>query len=198
MSAAAAAAAAKRSHASQEPTETGQARKKPPKLSMTSSKGSFSGPQKKRCFMFRELPGQRWVAEKYESPFVQVFVAVLIFANFFISAGEAQVLPVKGEAFFDFLSVTEWIFAVLFTIELCANMYGSWFRPFWSSAWNWFDFTVVLITILSMALEDLPGIGVLRLFRAFRVRLPFCAHLHPHPHRHQHSTGTGISTRNLV
>jgi ABC-type uncharacterized transport system permease subunit len=138
---------------------------------MSVSRTSVSKPTKKTFWLFRPLPFQKWVREKYESTVVQVVVACMIFANFFISAGEAQVLPVKGEPFHYFLGVTEWIFAVCFTIELLINMYGFWFREFWSSAWNWFDFTVVLITIMSMALENLPGIGVLRLFRAFRVRL---------------------------
>jgi hypothetical protein len=42
-----------------------------------------------------------------------------------------QVLPRKGEAFYSFLSVTEWIFAILFSMELLPNMYAFWLREFW-------------------------------------------------------------------
>ena len=48
-------------------------------------------------------------------------------------------------------------------------MYGSWFRPFWSSGWNWFDFVIVLISMMALTMSGLPGIAILRLFRAFRV-----------------------------
>jgi hypothetical protein len=46
-------------------------------------------------------------------------------------------------------------------------MYGSWWCLFWQSGWNWFDFIIVLISLISLVLSGLPGISVLRLFRAF-------------------------------
>jgi len=57
-------------------------------------------------------------------------------------------------------------------LELLWNMYGTFFWKFWTGpgwAWNWFDFLVVMISVLALILPDLPGITVLRLFRAFRV-----------------------------
>jgi len=53
------------------------------------------------------------------------------------------------------------------------NMYGSWFKPFFSVAWNYFDILVVLIGILVIAKVELPGplsqILMLRAFRVFRL-----------------------------
>jgi len=117
----------------------------------------------------QNLPYQPKVKAFYETNPIQLGVAGLIFANFFVSAGEAQVVPDEGsEAEFVFY-VFEIIFNFFFTVELIINMYGSWFLHFWESAWNWFDFVIVTISLMAMILTDLPGISVLRLFRAFRV-----------------------------
>merc|ERR1719210_1153797 len=40
---------------------------------------------------------------------------------------------------------------------------------FFSSAWNWFDLIIVVISIVALFFPQLPGVTVLRLFRAFRV-----------------------------
>jgi len=115
------------------------------------------------------LPRQEQVANIYGAAPIQIAVAVLIFGNFIVSAAQAQVLPEKGDAAHYVFLAFELFFNVAFTIELIVNMYGRFFFPFWNDAWNWFDFIIVTISLLSMALEDLPGISVLRLFRAFRV-----------------------------
>ena len=67
------------------------------------------------------------------------------------------------------LQVFEWIFMVLFTLELLFNMFGHWFTKFWLSGWNVFDFIIVMISAIALFFEGVPGIDVLRLFRAFRV-----------------------------
>ncbi|KAK3265813.1 hypothetical protein CYMTET_25534 [Cymbomonas tetramitiformis] len=48
-------------------------------------------------------------------------------------------------------------------------MFAHWPTMFWESGWNWFDFLVVSISLMSLLLEGLPGISTLRLMRAFRV-----------------------------
>lgn len=119
------------------------------------------------------LPNQDMAFRSYMSTPVQVFVAVLIFLNFFVSAVQAQFQPsdkiypgtTAGLVFY----ILEWFFGLIFTVELVWNMYGSWFLSFWKSGWNWFDFIIVAISLMSLTLDGLPGIGVLRLFRAFRV-----------------------------
>jgi len=112
---------------------------------------------------------QEWVRHKYESNFIQIAVAVLIFANFIVSAIEKVVLPQEGSPEQFVFLIFEWFFGLIFTVELAWNMYGSWWSLFWQSGWNWFDFIIVLISLLSLGLGNLPGISVLRLFRAFRV-----------------------------
>lgn len=112
---------------------------------------------------------QNWVRAQYESNVIQIAVAVLIFANFIVSACEKVILPEEGSQEQAVFLVFEWFFGLIFSIELAWNMYGSWWGMFWASGWNWFDFIIVLISLLSLGLGNLPGISVLRLFRAFRV-----------------------------
>lgn len=115
------------------------------------------------------LPLQFAVFRFYARGEIQILVAVLIFANFIVSATQAEVLPEHGsvgdQVFFGF----ELFFNIAFTTELLVNMYANFFCAFWKSSWNIFDFVIVLISLLSMVFTNLPGIGVLRLFRAFRV-----------------------------
>lgn len=137
------------------------------------------------------LPWQTKVRDLYQTPAIQVGVAVLIFGNFITSAADKQVNAVPGDPAFDIFYGFEVFFAIVFGLELVWNMYGNWLTYFWRSCacgwgrtraalltqscprtgrgWNIFDFVIVVITVISMIFEDLPGISVLRLFRAFRV-----------------------------
>lgn len=115
------------------------------------------------------LPKQDVVREYYEKQFIQIVVAGLIFGNFIVSALQAQLVPEKEEPLGYVFFAFEILFNGAFTIELLANMYGNYLLRFWGSAWNVFDFVIVVISLLAMVLEDVPGISVLRLFRAFRV-----------------------------
>jgi len=119
----------------------------------------------------RKLPYQNDIKQFYDKKTIQIFVAFLILLNFLISAINSQLLPQQGRddiALFIF-EACEWFFAYAFLVELMVNFYGSYFWEFWSSAWNIFDFIIVIISLLSVYMSNLPGISVLRLFRAFRV-----------------------------
>lgn len=112
---------------------------------------------------------QERVRKAYETQFVQISVALLIFFNFCVSALQAQMLPEEGTLEDKVFFVLEYFFNISFAIELVWNLYGSWFLYFWQSGWNWFDFIIVVVSLLSMSFSNLPGISVLRLLRAFRV-----------------------------
>lgn len=115
------------------------------------------------------LPKQFAVLDFYHDPPMQIGVAVLIFLNFFISAAYAQIGPQNCVDTCDTVfSGFEWIFNILFLIELIVNIYAHWLVPFWKSGWNIFDVFIVGVSWVSM-LFDAPGIAVLRLFRAFRA-----------------------------
>jgi voltage-gated sodium channel len=59
-------------------------------------------------------------------------------------------------------------FTFIFAAELLMNMFANWFHPFVSNRWNFFDVIVIVLSLIALALADLP-INVLRLVRAFRV-----------------------------
>merc|ERR1719265_2284818 len=89
--------------------------------------------------------------------------------NFLVSATKAEVLPDKEDDIMIVFTVFEWIFNLLFGVELVVNMYANFFLPFWKDSWNIFDFFIVAISWLSQLGLLQGGISVLRLFRAFRV-----------------------------
>lgn len=117
------------------------------------------------CFQrFRVAARRMYVARE-----AQTGVAMLIAANFLISSVEAQMAESMTPQAISVFYLLEYVFAILFTLELTWNMLAFWFAEFWSSGWNVFDVLIVTITWISLAFTSLPGISVLRLFRAFRV-----------------------------
>lgn len=79
------------------------------------------------------LPLQSRVRTAYNTNLVQISVAVLIFANFLISAADKQLNAQPGSSAWDVFYAFELFFAAVFGVELVWNMYGLWFRFFWKS-----------------------------------------------------------------
>jgi len=117
----------------------------------------------------KELPHQDGIHQFYYKDSTQIFVAFLIFLNFICSVLRAMGLNETSRESTIAFKAIEILFCVLFTIELCINLWANWFIQFWYDSWNVFDFVIVLISNLSLSLEALPGFGILRVFRAFRV-----------------------------
>lgn len=115
------------------------------------------------------LPKQKEVYTFYHWDAIQLFVAFLIFLNFFVEIAEKQMRPSDDSDAHQNFKAFEVFFGVAFSIELLLNMYGSFWTEFWRSAWNIFDFVIVGVSLVALGVENLPGISVLRLFRAFRV-----------------------------
>jgi len=115
------------------------------------------------------LPYQREVRWFYLLPRIQILVAVLILLNFATAAAQAQILPERKSPNSRLFSTFEYFYVYIFLVELIINLYGHWWRAFWRSGWNWFDFIIVLVSFLSLYFPDLPAVSVLRLLRAFRV-----------------------------
>ncbi|KAK3247976.1 hypothetical protein CYMTET_42543 [Cymbomonas tetramitiformis] len=112
------------------------------------------------------LAYQHVVYTWYNSSTIQIVVALLILVNFVVNAAEAQV-PDEGDH--PIFKGFEIFFTVIFTLELVLNLFAHWCGLFWASGWNWFDFIVVAISLLSLVFAGLPGVSTLRLMRAFRV-----------------------------
>lgn len=116
-------------------------------------------------FWYYQAPCSRW----YLAPRMQIMIAFLIMLNFCVNVAESEHNESMTKGLQDGYDFSEWVFTILFTVELCINMYGHWFAEFWASWWNWFDFIIIGISLLVLVAEDLPGFTVLRLLRAFRV-----------------------------
>ncbi|CAE7820690.1 Cacna1i [Symbiodinium sp. CCMP2592] len=112
---------------------------------------------------------QRKVATAYLNIKSQMTVAAFICGNFMINITEKWIDP-NGDRHPDLWRGTDLFFNIIFSFELVANMYGFWWRRFWSSGWNVFDVVVVSIGILDVFEVPLPGpLSLLRMMRAFRV-----------------------------
>jgi hypothetical protein len=120
---------------------------------------------------------------------VEVTVASIIFLNFLMQCVQRQIIPehdmlldVEGKS--DMVSEfnesvgtnfdrAQSIFNFIFLIELLVNMYGSWYKTFWSGpnkTWNMFDCVVVGLGTLDLCNVPLPGpLKMLRMLRAFRI-----------------------------
>jgi len=115
------------------------------------------------------LPYQEKVQSFYIRRSIQLLVAFVILLNFVTAAAQAQILPEDNSPTSRIFLAFEYFYVYAFLIELLVNIYGHWFWAFWKSGWNWFDFIIVLVSLLAFYFPDLPAISVLRLFRAFRV-----------------------------
>jgi len=113
---------------------------------------------------------QAQVRAFYHSPPIEISVACLIGGAFAVQCINAQIDP-NGDRHEDVWELLDTLFNVVFLIELLLNMYGSWAKAFWVSAWNRFDFIVVSIGVLTLCRVPLPDpMGKMaKLLRAFRV-----------------------------
>lgn len=105
----------------------------------------------------------------YASNITQACVGLIILASYFTAMYRSQTLPQSGSSAANQLYVLEWIFTMLFLLELTINMCGHWFWKFFHDPWNSFDFAVVLVSLLGLGISDLPAIEVLRLVRVFKI-----------------------------
>ncbi len=51
------------------------------------------------------------------------------------------------------LSDVDYAFTIIFTLELLWNMLAHWLIDFWWSAWNLFDFFIIVVSLLGLASE---------------------------------------------
>ena len=144
----------------------------------------------------------------YEHPWTQAIIGVLLFVNFVFNLVETELLhsarprpppdattsqlgarraaESRGEEggddahgslqeMFDKIDVA---FTLIYLLELGFNLYGRWWRAFFSSPWNIFDLLIVTFSVFEMLWVDLglgpaggsgPNVNLLRLLRVFRV-----------------------------
>ena len=142
---------------------------------------SKSTEAKKRNFPKTRFQKVRHAAhELFHSFGFQVFVAILLLANFMVNAAEAQLLqdlvdengkPTGQQATFDNLDIA---FTAVFTLELLFNLLAHSLMDFFTNAWSVFDFIVVFTSIINMLSSGSSIVSVFRLFRYVRVCVSHC------------------------
>ena len=109
----------------------------------------------------------------------EIALGAVILLAYGCSLFAAQVQPEEGSATQRVLKTMEYSFAVIFTVELLANLFShsdKWFRTFFADGLNVCDLLVVvcmnsavLLEYLSPAAQKLPALQVLRLLRVVKV-----------------------------
>uniref|UniRef100_A0A7S0QNQ4 EF-hand domain-containing protein n=1 Tax=Cryptomonas curvata TaxID=233186 RepID=A0A7S0QNQ4_9CRYP len=105
----------------------------------------------------------------YDSDFLQGCVAFLIFSNFVANVAQSELQPIAGSFADSSFTNVDTFFTAIFALELCVNLFANWFWPFFCDGWSCFDFVVVVVSLVSLGVSNVPGISFLRLMRAFRV-----------------------------
>mmetsp|Transcript_36006 Transcript_36006/g.86996 ORF Transcript_36006/g.86996 Transcript_36006/m.86996 type:complete len:1485 (+) Transcript_36006:2-4456(+) len=105
-------------------------------------------------------------------------IAFFIVLNVMVMASEAYHQSSQQQMF---LSFTDFFFNFVFGCEVVSKQFGLYPKQYFSSRWNRFDFAVVMISFLCIAM-DLQGasldlnptiLRVLRIFRIFRILRAF-------------------------
>jgi len=112
---------------------------------------------------------QARVREVYDSSAAQGLVALLICSNFVINAAQAEVQPAEGSYEEEVFGYLDTAFTAAFGFELACNLFSHWFWTFFRDGWSVFDLIVVAVSLVSIGVEEVPGLSILRLLRAFRV-----------------------------
>ena len=113
--------------------------------------------------------------EFYESAPLQLSVAFLILLSFTCDMIEAQLLPKVGTRQNDFFVGIDITITTLFLLELLLNAFvhsEDNFKPFYSSAANWMDSAIVVVSLINVGLtasEEFPNAKLLRVLRLGRV-----------------------------
>ena len=137
----------------------------------------------------KPLPYQGKIRAFYTNSWTMKFVAAVIVANFGLNIVEKEIdADVRNLRYADFWNGCDVFFNIAFLIELLLNMYGYGgpVRAFWRSAWNVFDFIIVVVGIALMSGDLPPPLQNLKLLRAFRVFRLF-ARVKCAPHAHAHA-----------
>eukprot|EP00960_Hanusia_phi_P025633 745786-Hanusia_phi.AAC.2 len=85
---------------------------------------------------------KRKLANFHDSDGVQVFIALLIAANFAATVTQLELLPPKGSKVYQQLDQLDLSFTILFAVDLAVNMVANFWWKFWRNGWNVFDFIV--------------------------------------------------------
>lgn len=100
---------------------------------------------------------RRKARDFYKSDRSQMLFGGIITLSYLIAMTESELRPSEGSSTALIFKLLETIFTCIFAAELAINLFGNWVCLFFRSPWNVFDAVVVVVSILGLILEELPG-----------------------------------------
>mmetsp|Transcript_5695 Transcript_5695/g.18351 ORF Transcript_5695/g.18351 Transcript_5695/m.18351 type:complete len:285 (-) Transcript_5695:2674-3528(-) len=100
--------------------------------------------------------------------------SILIVGNFVVNICQTSAAPFSNQTYGQqnvvLFHTFDWVFTLLFSVELAMNLFGNWITPFFESNWNLFDFAIVTVSIVCVGYPSGPTwILLLRTLRLFRI-----------------------------
>lgn len=113
-----------------------------------------------------ECCGVRKMVEQFvESPMFEGFVIAMIMLN---TCTLAMYHANMSNLFFNIIEISELFFTIFFSVEAVLRIYGLGPRRYFLNSWNTFDFTIVVLSVLSF-FAPVGQFSMLRTFRMFRA-----------------------------
>nr|XP_022910562.1 sodium channel protein para-like [Onthophagus taurus] len=100
------------------------------------------------------------------NPFFETFIMLCIILNTLFMALDHHDM---SRALETTLRLGNYIFIAIYTIEAIIKLMAMSPKYYFQKAWNIFDFTIVVLSLLEMMLEGVQGLSVLRAFRLLRI-----------------------------
>ena len=101
------------------------------------------------------------------NPYFDGFILFVIILNTFCQAMDQY--PDLDSYYLNLLQLANYIFTVIFTVEVIFKMIGLGVRCFFQEKFNQFDLVIVIISLLEMEMDNSEGQGVFSAMRAFRL-----------------------------
>ena len=105
------------------------------------------------------------VKKLVDSKAFQNAILIVIIINSIIMG--LQTSPTITDAIGGVRDVLDWVCLSIFILEMLLKMIAERFFGYFKSGWNWFDFIIIITSLLS-GLAVLSSIRILRVFRVFR------------------------------
>ncbi|KAI0214313.1 Sodium channel protein type 1 subunit alpha [Lamellibrachia satsuma] len=119
-----------------------------------------------RCYMYKLV----------EHSYFETFIITMIVTSSLALAVEDVYLPNRPTLEL-VLKIMDKIFTVIFVVELVIKMSAFGFKKYFTDAWCWLDFVIVVISLISLAAEtiEMGDIGAFKALRTLRALRPLRA-----------------------
>ena len=115
---------------------------------------------------------QTAVKDFYKSRCVSIFINVVIVSVLVTAIIKWELVPlaadeVNNPLLTSVLETLEFVFAIIFLVELILNAWSNWFMDFWGNGWSYLDIFVVVVSLVGV--QGGTSLRLVRIFRAVRV-----------------------------